>query len=131
MHRGNWVAPGGMSITLLYGVTLTVKTQEKGCPVCIWDLSGLVLGTAFAAVSQPAVPGVPGTEVVTSLRLSHPGTPRGSGYSVALINKKLMSTFTCLAQQTLFFLLIDYQIQKVTHCGYYFMILFLMQKIQT
>lgn len=67
MHRGNWVAPGGMSVTLLYGVTLMVKTQEKGSPCVHMGLVWAGAGHSFCScVSQPAVPGVPGTEVVTS-----------------------------------------------------------------
>lgn len=62
----------------------------------MWDLFVLVSGTAFAAVSQPAVPGVPDAEAITSKHHRELRTLSG------LINKKLISTFTYLAQQTFF-----------------------------
>lgn len=67
----------------------------------MWDLFVLVLGTA----------GVPGTEPITSKH--HTGLRALSGFN----KQKLMSTFSYLAQQTFFFFLSRYQIQKVAHCG--------------
>lgn len=53
--------------------------KKKGAPRCIWDLFVLVLGTASAAESQPAVPGVAGTEAITSKH--HTGLRALSGFN--------------------------------------------------
>lgn len=66
----------------------------------MWDLSVLVLCVAFAAVSQPREHGP-----ALHQRLSCPSTLGGLGDSVALINGRLMSTFTHIAQLIFFWLL--------------------------
>lgn len=107
--------------SLFFMVSLLWWKHHKGAPGCIWDSFGLVLGTGFAAVSQPAVPGVPGTEAITS---KHPtGVRVPSGFNQQKTDEHIH--FSCPTDFFFPFFLSHYQTQKFTHCGYYFIIFFL------
>lgn len=55
---GEWA-----SLFIMLSLSWWKHHKKRGAPGYMWDLFVLVSGTAFAAVSQPAVPAVPGHNI--------------------------------------------------------------------